>query len=275
MIAVDLGNTRAKFGFFPRSDVPFPIPQFVLIDKPGDWNSLSGWLDALPAGKTEPIRWVIGRTGGFPWEELQEKIAAHRPRDRFKELARRDIPCAAAVRSQERIGLDRLLAALGAAAHWKSLPENAANHSTLLVVDAGTATTIDSVSTRAPEPFVGTCGGGAIFPGFEALATALARISPKLPKLPTAHLSSADYPGLDTEEALAAGIYWGTIGAIRQFRQMVRKTLRGEGRPDHLPIYLTGGDAENLAKGLSSFDDSPPPVVLPHLVLSGIALAPI
>ncbi|MDR0609736.1 MAG: hypothetical protein LBG58_06470, partial [Planctomycetaceae bacterium] len=85
-------------------------------------------------------------------------------------------------------------------------------------------------------------------------------------------ISFAVYPGKNTEEALAAGIYWGAIGAIRQFHQLVQTTLRETGLPSRVPIFLVGGDAEHLQIGLSLFIESENLFLFPDLVLCGIAL---
>ncbi len=82
----------------------------------------------------------------------------------------------------------------------------------------------------------------------------------------------AVYPGKSTEEAIAAGIYWGAIGAIRQFYNIVRFSCFTADSPCHIPIFLTGGDAKALKIGLSLFMEPEILLLVPDLVLSGIAL---
>lgn len=272
VIAVDLGNTRAKFGFFPSVDDPFPMPVATLTDRPGDFEALRRWLDGLP-GIEAPIAWQIARTGSFPWREFRETLSAARPDDRFRDLAHDDVPCVVNVASPEKVGIDRILAALGAVSYWKSRPENGGRDTRLLVVDAGSATTIDLVTTRAPEPRHGTFLGGAIVPGLEATADALARISPRLPRIPIGEPGWARYPGGDTEAALAAGMDASAIGAIRHIHEIVRSVRPEPGLSAALPIVLAGGDAKHLHAGLSQFVDADLLILIPDLVLGGIALA--
>lgn len=268
IITVDLGNTRAKFGFFSAPDQAFPKPENVFIDRPGDFESLKNWLTELALADGVPVRWVLARTGVFPWETLRQNLRHERPADRFEEIAYREIPIVPEVEFPEKVGIDRLLAAY-AASRWMGLEENASRFdhpSRILVVDAGTATTVDLVSTN------GTFEGGAIFPGLNAMAESLAAISPRLPRIPAETVSFAVFPGKNTEEALSAGMYWGTIGAVRQFYEIVLSALSDMPASAHVPIILAGGDAAHLYNGLALFIDPKLLVVLPELVLSGIAL---
>lgn len=276
IIAVDLGNTRAKFGYFPSlaTSATYPEPKSTFTDKPRDFSALADWLSGLDVVPNEPIFWRIARTGTFPWEEFQKKLAGLRPSDCFSKLSYLDIPLTLDVEFPEKVGIDRILAAY-AARCWREQSDNAklfVNSSRFLVVDAGSAITVDLVGGE------GQFAGGAIFPGLGALAESLARISSNLPKVPTQEISFAVYPGKNTEEALSAGIYWGAVGAIRQFRQIVHFSLVDADLPSRVPIFLTGGDAESLSSGVSLFqkdlhDDGDELIILPDLVLSGIALA--
>lgn len=271
IIAVDLGNTRAKFGYFPSlvSAATYPEPTRTFTDNLGDFSALADWLNGIDVVPNESISWQIARTGSFPWEEFQKKLVDLRPSDSFFQLSFQDIPLPLDVEFPEKVGIDRLLAAY-AARCWREMPENAAcfvNCSRFLVIDAGSAITIDLVGGD------GQFAGGAIFPGLGALAESFFRISPRLPKISAQNISFAVYPGKNTEEALSAGIYWGVVGAIRQFHQIVYSSLTDANLPSRIPIFLAGGDAEALSAGLSLFQDNDDGlIILPDLVLSGIAL---
>ncbi|MGB2966799.1 MAG: type III pantothenate kinase, partial [Phycisphaerae bacterium] len=96
------------------------------------------------------------------------------------------IPIRADVEEPERVGTDRLLAALAARGRLGS---------PCVVVDLGTAVTVDAVAAD------GAFAGGAIFPGLEMSADALARGTALLPKisLPT----DAPRIGRSTAEAIS------------------------------------------------------------------------
>ncbi len=134
-------------------------------------------------------------------------------------------PFTVAVRARETLGADRLC---NAAAAWD------ANLAPALVVDAGTALTLDLVDGS------GVYRGGAILPGPGLALAALAggaerlpRVEPRWPALPW---------GLNSEEALQAGALWGGLaaaeGLARRFRRQFGETA---------PVILTGGGAPALA----------------------------
>lgn len=268
LIAVDLGNTRAKFGYFASTDDSFPVPDSTFVDIPEDFEFLRRRLDAIVAKTESPIYWRIARTGTFPWEKFQERLVLLRPDDRFVELSWTDIPMKLDVEFPEKVGIDRILAAY-AVLFWRKQPENKLRYGDnlrSLVVDAGTATTVDLIN---PE---GAFAGGAIFPGLNSTSKTLSAISPRLPRIATDELPFAVYPGKNTEEALAAGIYWGAVGAIRQFYQIVQTTLQDSRLPSRVPVFLAGGDAKHLHAGLSLFMEPELLISMPDLILSGIAL---
>ena len=119
------------------------------------------------------------------------------------------------------------------------------------------ATTVDLVSAD------GRFLGGAILPGPELLARALAEGTSRLPAvadldrgLPPA------MPGRSTQAAIAAGIGFGMRGAVA--RLVAEATRAVDGDPE---IFLTGG-----SRGIVR-DALPGAIEIPDLVLHGIALA--
>jgi type III pantothenate kinase len=139
----------------------------------------------------------------------------------------RPIPIENRTRAPERVGVDRLLAALGA---WRRA-------GAAIVVDAGTAITVDLV-TAGP-----TFEGGAILPGLALCAEALHSKTALLP-LVTIERAPKSVLGLDTEDAIRAGVYFGAVGAIR----LLVEELRAE-REDRA-VLVTGGAASLLMASL-------------------------
>lgn len=126
------------------------------------------------------------------------------------------------------MGVDRWLALIGA--RWR-FPRRA-----LVVVDAGTAVTLDAVSSNGEHL------GGAILAGYRTQRAALASVAPALAIADGA----AQLPARNTAGALTAGTLYGLAGAIDR--------VAGELQPnDNGPVrILTGGDAERLAPLLSA-----------------------
>jgi len=151
-----------------------------------------------------------------------------------------------AVVERNRVGVDRLLTCL--AAYHRS-------RSACLVVDLGSATTIDAVSDD------GVFLGGIIAPGLRMSARALAQGTAFLPEVDL--VLPGKVLGRDTVSAIRSGILWGGVemvgGLLRRLKTEVSDSAR---------VFLTGGDAEMMAPHLPGIDE-----VAPHLTLEGLRLA--
>jgi len=157
--------------------------------------------------------------------------------DIFLELDHRtSLPIKNRYLSPETLGYDRIAAAVGA----KTLfPDD-----NVLVIDMGTAITIDLVSSE--HEFI----GGNISPGLGLRAKALHKFTRKLPLV--APKIENEIFGRTTEEAISSGIIQGIFyeieGYINQMNLIYKK----------LKIVLTGGDVKYFDKKLknSIFVDS-------------------
>jgi len=243
-IAVDIGNTCIKCNILLPSGKSEVHALYIPLRE--------GIFGELTEGFPEPITWRIAQTGSFPWQEIKADVLKVRPRDKFKIVTRQHIPLKIDVDTPQKVGIDRLLAAFAATEQYGDLP--------MLVVDAGSAITVDVVQDR-------TFCGGAILPGLFAHLATYPKISKKLPFLTIADLFAETkpvYPGRNTKDAIRNGIYWSTIGAIRQFYEMFFP------KEKNVLLILTGGDAEYLLSGLSRV--TPEERIKHHvaLVLEGI-----
>lgn len=148
-------------------------------------------------------------------------------------------------RNPHEVGADRIAGAIGAV-----LRRPARN---VIVVDCGTATTLDVVTAG------GDYLGGAIFPGVGISVDTLAGRTAKLPAVEIMRPAAA--LGRSTVESIQAGVYFGHAGAIRRLvEELAREAFGGE-RP---AIIGTGGFAPLLEpEGL--FDE-----IVPELVLLGL-----
>ena len=127
-------------------------------------------------------------------------------------------------RTPGTLGSDRLAAAVGA---WNDAPGR-----NLLVIDAGTAITIDFVGKD------GKYNGGNIAPGIKMRLRALHEYTSRLPMVD----KEGDTPtiGHDTETAIRSGVINGVCheieGYIDEFKQKYCDLL----------VFLTGGDEKPL-----------------------------
>ena len=124
------------------------------------------------------------------------------------------------------VGSDRLVGARAAAAEF-GMP--------VIIVDLGTAVTVDAVDAR------GRYRGGAILPGLRLAGRALARETALLPE------AELDGPinalGGTTQASLRAGLLLGAAGAVSR---LVREQRRRLG--SRTPVVATGGHAARIAR---------------------------
>lgn len=141
-------------------------------------------------------------------------------------------------RRPETVGADRLFAARGAVELVGG---------SCLVVDAGTAVTVDAVLAPRGAQNAGAFLGGAIAPGPELLARALAEGTDSLPRVTPE--TGRPALGRDTEAALLSGIGVGFRGAVRE----LTGRIRAEADLIGAPVVLTGGARQHLLEPESVF----------------------
>jgi type III pantothenate kinase len=127
-----------------------------------------------------------------------------------------------------------------------------------IVVDFGTATTFDAVSAK------GEYLGGAIAPGIQISAEALAARTAKLPRVEIVPPRRAI--GRTTVASMQSGIYYGYVGLVNNIIAEIKKEL--DPRPgEKVKVVATGGFAGEIAAEIPDIDE-----VEPQLVLQGLRL---
>lgn len=257
-IAVDVGNTRIQFGI--RADT-HSLRIF------SDWKRLITRISNDEFAQKNKVRWDISSVNPRKTETLLQKIRNERPGDSVRILHCNDIPISVNVEFPEKVGMDRILAAF-AVKKWRDRlkkrleKENKPNiaqriaRRSFLICDFGTATTFDLLS---PD---GVFEGGAILPGLELSAKSLNLGTAQLPDISHSQspIEIPAYPGKRTEKAIASGIFWGTIGSIRQFVDLVKKATSLS------PVLvIAGGNAKIIREALNY-----PARYFPNLVIRGI-----
>lgn len=244
VLTVNIGNTRVALGVFklpapgqplqPSATISVPVPDAGPLQL--DFEAAES-VDAVIVASVNPpceravLEWIAGRFGVEPL--------------RFPA----DVPFPMENRCQppESAGADRLANALAACDEVKA---------DCLIVDAGTAVTVDAVSCAGPA-FL----GGSILPGMSLAAHALAKGTALLPNLAVREPGPAI--ATSTTAAITSGVARGLAGAVDRLVSDMADELGG---CEH--VLLTGGDADRLA-GLCKT----PMAVRPHLTLRGLALA--
>ncbi|MDH4141096.1 MAG: type III pantothenate kinase [Chloroflexota bacterium] len=181
-----------------------------------------------------------------------ETVARRRERP-FLVATAGTVPIAIRVDRPAEVGADRLVNAL-AAARIHGTPA--------VVIDFGTATTFDCVSSD------GAYVGGAIAPGLELGLEALAARTAKLPRI---ELRTPDHAiGRDTVGAMQSGTVFGYQALVTGLLAKIRRELADLAgvEADEVRAILTGGlSASPWAEGLDGID-----AIDPDLTLRGLAI---
>ena len=229
ILLLDFGNTRVKAAVYDGGAVQSiysgPVDTASLCDAV-EGKGISGgmWCSVHPL-PDDIIRWM----SGLGLSALTYKTP---------------VPIVNSYSSPQTLGMDRLAAAVGA---WSIHPGH-----DMLVIDAGTALTIDFISAD------GVYHGGNIAPGIELRFKALHEHTGALPLVS----AQGDAPmfGYDTESAIRSGVLRGIRNEVNGYIEEMG------GVYPSLLVFLTGGDAEFFdIKGKSTT------FAVTELVLEGLA----
>ena len=247
LLAIDVGNTNIAFGVFEgdtlratwnvATDLNKTADEYAVLLLnllPREGLALSDIDSAIVASVVPPLEPIF--------EELSQRYLGVPP-----------IVVGPGVKTGVRIctdnprevGADRVVNA--AAAHRLY-------GGPLIVIDFGTATTVDAVSKE------GDYLGGAIAPGIGIAAEAIFERASKLPRIeliPPEHAI-----GKNTVASMQSGIIFGYVGLIESLVTRIQRELGGKVR-----VVATGGFADAIAKETKVVD-----VVNLHLTLIGLRL---
>ena len=211
-LIIDIGNNSAKFFLFNGEQIVLHTRrENTVFDVIDEWN------------RQYDIDGVIVSSVIADSPELQDELQKLQcPVVRFNSST--PLPLEINYRTPGTLGSDRIAAAVGA---WNDAPGR-----NLLVIDAGTAITIDFVGKD------GKYNGGNIAPGIKMRLRALHESTSRLPMVD----KEGDTPtiGYDTETAIRSGVINGVCheieGYIDEFKQKYCDLL----------VFLTGGDEKPL-----------------------------
>ncbi len=238
ILAIDCGNTRIKWGYWDGVS----WTRLGAVSHIG-LGELQNAFSSLP----EPQRIVVANVAGadIAWqiESLCKPIAV--PVSWVKPQGEQ---CGVSNGYAEpaQLGVDRWAALIGAWHH---------QHGACLVVGAGTATTIDLLSSS------GQFCGGVILPGLALMKRSLAENTAQLPLAQGAYVPEPR----DTADAIESGVLHAQSGAIeRLFAHLTAAELR-HGRSTPVACLISGGAAAPIAACLAI-----PYRLVDQLVLDGL-----
>lgn len=243
-LLLDVGNTRLKWGV--HDDNAIRRTGHIAQDKIQE-HGLQMLTTRLPR-RVDAV-WVSNVSGNSFAMRLSGVIGMHCNCDaHFARSERRGWGITNAYRQPRRLGVDRWVAMVAAFNDVKS---------SCLVVDAGTALTLDALDSD------GVHLGGQIIPGAATMMASLANVTSDIPHVTrTAKRGASDSNvfGRNTAAAVREGANNAVIGAIDRAVRLLRSSGY---RPK---IILTGGGASSILDALVA-----KPLHRPHLVLHGLA----
>lgn len=244
ILAIDAGNTRTKLALFePGKAEPLHLWQMAGAELEAGLSSVLTEIGVLFAAKVATAGLHIG------WGSVAQLHTIQLPKTSFEITfthltTAMAMPVKVAYRTPQTLGIDRLLAVVGARMQASS---------PVLVIDAGTALTYDIADGN------GTYLGGGISPGMAMRYRALHTFTARLPLFDPIPDATA-WIGDSTEASMRSGVQNGILaeveGTVAHYRAQFGPELR---------VYLTGGDAAFFSAHLKS-----PTFADPHLVVKGI-----
>ena len=285
MILVDIGNSGLRATRLAKGETFSNQPVFRLswsatvsphVRKPSPeqesepnqrWCSIQdvdayAWLVKQLAKHPTDEEWIISCVQRTALEHLRGVLGAQGGNHSARVVSYRDVPMPMLVDEPSKTGIDRLVASYAARQVFQ---KNASQFKSTIVVQAGTAVTVDLVDSQ------GAFRGGAIMPGLGLSLQLLAAGTDQLPWLGN-HLVDTQpvLPGANTTEAISAGVNAALVGGVghlvRRYRSDQQHASFGD-QVGRLQVVVTGGDGKLLLPHID-----PPCQFIDHLVLAGLSL---
>lgn len=238
MLFIDVGNTALKWRWIDAGR----IRQGDAVHH-RDWESLPASLDVdwRRLSRIE-VASVAGRDADLLLAAALRSVSSVEPCFYYSCAA--DAGVVNAYSEPGRLGVDR----------WLAVIEGWNRYGSALIVDCGSALTLDAVDSAGQHK------GGYIVPGLGMLERSLIQGTGAV-RLDVASMEDSLTPGRSTSEGVRHGVLRMTVSFITDALVALR-----EGLPDTAPVLLTGGDAARVAQLLSF-----PVILAPDLVLDGLA----
>lgn len=256
-LVVDVGNTDTKLAVFePEGGRPLAVAR-IPTESAAVEAELRGTVRPMlqTARPTALQRVVIGSVSPRRTARIRETLEVVSPDAEVIVLSGfSGLPLRAGPEGYpEGVGADRIANALAA---------TELEDGDVIVVDAGTATTVDCLGAG------GVFVGGAIAPGVAAGAAWLRERAPHLPVLPL-EAPAGSAIGRRTADALQSGTFY---AAVEGAEGLVRRVRDAWGRPE-VTVLVTGGYARLLAEHSLTFARVEPDLTLVGLALAGAVLS--
>ncbi|MCK4546785.1 MAG: type III pantothenate kinase [Candidatus Eisenbacteria sp.] len=244
-LTIDVGNTETHIGLF-REDVlekDWRLATHPIRTSDEFARELAGFLDSEGVAWKDLAGVVLGSVVPAATSVVEETARLRLRKEPVTVHAGLGMPIEICTRDPHQVGADRIANAV-AGCLWREPP--------VIVVDLGTATTLDVIASGARYI------GGVICPGVVASVEELVKRTAKLPSVEMREPERVI--GRDTEECMRSGIIYGTASQIDGLISRVRDELGSS-----CPAIVTGGWAPTIAPFCANVEE-----VDRHLTLKGL-----
>ena len=246
MLAIDVGNTHIKYAFFDGEEIKEidRVPTAQCLQDATFFGSLSRSL--LEDGVSTEI--AISSVRKDITEIITNECAMHFQVTPFVIDVHVEMGITDLYRTRETLGIDRLVnASAGYHLYGKGLCP-------LVIIDMGTATTIDYVTQE------GEFLGGAIVPGLISAYQGLISLAPELPRVKISPVQTVI--GQTTIECMRSGVIVSHAAMVREMAAMMAREKGTNPR-----VIITGGLSAVVKNNL------PNDCILDeHLTLKGLSI---
>jgi type III pantothenate kinase len=250
LLAIDVGNTNIVMGVFDDERLIISWRLATRRDQTADELALlveglftqnrldRSRIDAIVVGSVVPT--LTGSVHAMAERNFGVKAVA-------VEAANSGMPIL--YEQPSEVGADRIVNSVAAYEAW-----GRGAGRPMIVVDFGTATTLDAVSAK------GEYLGGAICPGVQISADALFQRAARLPRIDVR--KPARIVGRTTIGAMESGLFYGYVGMVEGLARRMSDELGG-----HVVCVATGGLASVIAPEIPMITH-----VDPDLTLRGLKI---
>lgn len=276
MILVDIGNSglrasRVANGRFFTNETVYRLSWAAAIAsrrKPSPEQEAAPDQRWCNLDDSQAFDWLVSQFSAFAkesWrvssvqrralEQLRASLKANGLCSEPQVVTYSDIPMTIDVEAPDKTGIDRLLAAYSA---YRYVNETATKPKPVIVIQAGTAVTVDLVDE------LGTFRGGSIMPGLGLSLQLLAAGTDLLPWLGNHAVDVCPtLPGKNTEQAISAGVNAAIVGGASHLVERYRSENFGNADNN---VIVSGGDGHLLIPHIEK-----PAEFVEHLVLRGLS----
>ncbi|HEU4345812.1 MAG TPA: type III pantothenate kinase [Candidatus Binatia bacterium] len=235
LLAIDIGNTNIVLGLYQEKRLITHWRLLTQAEQTADaYGVIIAHLVAAAGFRCDQIRAVVVSCVVPPMVSVTQELA-----EKFFKLEplmvgpgiKTGMPIL--YDSPKDVGADRIVNGIAAYEKYRDAS---------IVVDFGTATTVDFISKR------GEYVGGAIAPGLLISLEALFQRASKLPRIEI--VKPKEVVGRNTIQSIQAGVFFGYVGLVDGIVRRIQRENRAQAK-----VVATGGLAPLIASECSAIHD--------------------